>query len=665
MCRIEKNKTALTAGCMLMLYLAAVICTLASVCPAVLHFTDYAYAAAAETEKEEDHGTGHEVYVSDLTDTLSPEELEQMRESVLSVTQYCDVYLLVSSADMGLDERYKEAFGKKYTDIGGLEEDGGIIAEIIIFDTFASMSLHVRASLFSDLDKYSFIEETWIDNRVGGARLKEGDYVGAVSETFRFVRGFLEMDIPQYENEETGYDAIIADYGGVLTSQEKADLLEQMKGLTAYGGVLLSIGTISDVCDTSGMKCLSDQNVLKRIHASPENWFHPYGYYFAEFNDLDKGSQVHVHIDNGETVIDSEGVIGSLFEMYSAQEEELQAESETEESVSGEKETSPYADIYSNPLLTETLKEGYRRLELLENLTDALQENAEKGKLAEVDGKTREEVIRLTQEEKYARCAGKIFSYMQSCIDRYDESRPADRDSDNGMEAGEDVSHKDEKVIWPAVTIWDRANILTEPEEESLKSVMEPVSAYGKTAFVSYLTNETAKDYVEKNLNREGFFSGGGTVFVIDMYHREIWLYSGGKIRRTVSDSLARAITANVYQYATDGDFLTCAEEAFRQELKLLEGGRITQPMKVACYLLLSVSFALLGGFLIAFRSRTSQKEEIGDLMGGAAAAVGGAAAVTVLKRERLSSQGYYGGSGGSSGRSGGGGGFSGGGHRF
>lgn len=42
-----------------------------------------------------------------------------------------------------------------------------------------------------------------------------------------------------YENDETGYEAIIVDEAGLLDSSEKADLLEEMEGITEYTNVAL------------------------------------------------------------------------------------------------------------------------------------------------------------------------------------------------------------------------------------------------------------------------------------------------------------------------------------------------------------------------------------------------------------------------------------------
>ncbi|MGN1158031.1 MAG: TPM domain-containing protein, partial [Agathobacter sp.] len=40
-----------------------------------------------------------------------------------------------------------------------------------------------------------------------------------------------------YENDETGYEAIIVDEAGLLSSSEKADLLEEMEALTEYTNI--------------------------------------------------------------------------------------------------------------------------------------------------------------------------------------------------------------------------------------------------------------------------------------------------------------------------------------------------------------------------------------------------------------------------------------------
>lgn len=61
-----------------------------------------------------------------------------------------------------------------------------------------------------------------------------------------------------------------------------------------------------------------------------------------------------------------------------------------------------------------------------------------------------------------------------------------------------------------------------------------------------------------------------------------------------MTSSYADTITDNVYRYASSGDYYTCAYKVFEQELALLKGSKISQPMKYISNALLAIVAALL-----------------------------------------------------------------------
>ena len=146
--------------------------------------------------------------------------------------------------------------------------------------------------------------------------------------------------------------------------------------------------------------------------------------------------------------------------------------------------------------------------------------------------------------------------------------------------------------------IEDDANLLTQSEEESLLDAMKPITEYGNVAFKSIDSNTTTTESYIKSYYRYTFDTSSGTVFLIDMDNRNIWIFSDGKIYRTITKSYANTITDNVYTYATKGDYYTCASKAFGQMYDLLEGRRIAQPMKYISNALLALVFALLGNYI-------------------------------------------------------------------
>ena len=230
----------------------------------------------------------------------------------------------------------------------------------------------------------------------------------------------------------------------------------------------------------------------------------------------------------------------------------------------------------------------------------------------------------------------------------------------------DDALYRNEETGFGA-WIRDGEDLLSEDGEKALLDQMIRITAFGNVTFESTtLTSTDSYGHTRDVYQNAGYFQESGILFLIDMGHRHLDLYSGGKIEKTITPSYANSITDNVYRYASKGDYDSCAREAFREAAVLLEGGRIAQPMKMICMGLIALILALLINYgvirLQAYNSRvTPEKEEAAALLGSAV--VGTAAGLRVTRRERHTSSSGGGSSGGGGG--GGGGGFSGGGHSF
>lgn len=179
-----------------------------------------------------------------------------------------------------------------------------------------------------------------------------------------------------------------------------------------------------------------------------------------------------------------------------------------------------------------------------------------------------------------------------------------------------DVSHNKETGYY--LRIDDQADLLTETEEKELKKVMEPITTYGNVAFVSisknpeYSTNRYAEKYYE-----EQFGYSSGIIFLIDMEERYLWIYSNGEIYKTITKSYANTITDNVYPYASDREYLTCASTAFAQINTLLEGRHIAQPMKYISNALLAIVLAFFINYFLVMTLSRSRKANTSQLLNG------------------------------------------------
>ncbi len=158
----------------------------------------------------------------------------------------------------------------------------------------------------------------------------------------------------------------------------------------------------------------------------------------------------------------------------------------------------------------------------------------------------------------------------------------------------------------------DKADLLTEEEEEYLEQAMAPICEFGGVAFVSNDEeyNGSASSLAE-GYCLEYFGSGqSGTVFLIDMYNRRIEIYSDGEIYKVIGTTWANAITDNVYTYATDEEYFLCAYNAFSQIATILEGGKVSAPMRYASSVMMGIALSLLIMYLILWNSR---KKKLGS----------------------------------------------------
>ncbi len=216
------------------------------------------------------------------------------------------------------------------------------------------------------------------------------------------------------------------------------------------------------------------------------------------------------------------------------------------------------------------------------------------------------------------------------------------------------------------IYIDDWADLLTPEEETQLLETMRQISEYGNVAFVSINSNPTySTDSYAEDYYYDHFRYDSGTVFIIDMDERMIWLENAGFIKDTVTSSYALTITDNVYRYASNGDYLGCATNAFEQMLSLLGGSHIAQPMKYICNALLAIVIALLLNYFLVMASSRSSKASDRQVINGiySKVEVKNASANFVNQTKRYSPQSSGGGRGGGGHRGGGGGHRGGGGH--
>ena len=162
-----------------------------------------------------------------------------------------------------------------------------------------------------------------------------------------------------------------------------------------------------------------------------------------------------------------------------------------------------------------------------------------------------------------------------------------------------------------SLIIEDDAQLLSEEEEQDLAEVMRDVTRYGHVAFKSIDENYSSTENYIEDYYAAYFGSDSGTVFLIDMDNRNIWIHSNGAVYKVITKAYANTITDNVYRYASDADYYTCAYKAYEQMTTLLEGNKIAQPMKYLSNAFLALILAMLiNYFIVRMVSRAVKPSE-------------------------------------------------------
>lgn len=172
--------------------------------------------------------------------------------------------------------------------------------------------------------------------------------------------------------------------------------------------------------------------------------------------------------------------------------------------------------------------------------------------------------------------------------------------------AAEEFEHK--------IVIDDQADLLSDEEEAALKEDMKPLAEFAHIGFLSVAKNDLkntkmlAKQYYDKYFEKED-----GTLFVIDMQERYIYIFSGGANYSIVSKRRAEVITDNCYRYASKKQYYDCAREAFDEIHELLIGNRIAQPMKYISNGILALLLALILNYFYVRKTTNNQGLQMMD----------------------------------------------------
>ena len=178
-----------------------------------------------------------------------------------------------------------------------------------------------------------------------------------------------------------------------------------------------------------------------------------------------------------------------------------------------------------------------------------------------------------------------------------------------------------EPLIWENsetgyfVLLQDDAELLSSDEEAQLAKEMRTITAYGNAVLKTISYNSYSASSYAEDFYYDIFGQRNGTLFLIDMDNRELYLFNSEDISYTITSSYSNTITDNVYRYASKEDYYTCASKTFEQVQSLLAGRRIAQPMKYICNALLALILAALLNYFVAMRTANSAKASSREIL--------------------------------------------------
>ena len=199
-------------------------------------------------------------------------------------------------------------------------------------------------------------------------------------------------------------------------------------------------------------------------------------------------------------------------------------------------------------------------------------------------------------------------------------------DNLNGLSAGEK-----EGVYTPGSTktsnykivIEDDANLLTEEEKVKLMDDMSPMAAYGNIIFKS-IDNNPYYDTAEfaKNYYRNTYGKTNGTVLLIDMDNRIVYIFSEGDNYDIITRSKAEIITDNIYRYLGNQEYYDGAKEAYLEMYQIMNGYKIAEPMRYASNVVISLVVAFLINFIMIMITCSNRKSNQSEVAKGLEMAV-------------------------------------------
>ena len=195
----------------------------------------------------------------------------------------------------------------------------------------------------------------------------------------------------------------------------------------------------------------------------------------------------------------------------------------------------------------------------------------------------------------------------------YEESSSSTNDSSSTIKI-KDIEGTSYKLF-----IDDKEDLLTESEEELLFSDMEKLAPYGNIGFLSTSSSYESENNIAQNYYVSNFGETFGLLFMINMGTRQLTIrgFSPESGRDLISSNKVDSILANVYRYASNKDYYTCAKNVYNQSYTVITGKAIFEPMKMASNAILAFAISSFILYIYVLNSSSIKKASTKEIMKG------------------------------------------------
>ena len=177
-----------------------------------------------------------------------------------------------------------------------------------------------------------------------------------------------------------------------------------------------------------------------------------------------------------------------------------------------------------------------------------------------------------------------------------------------------DYHYKNEETGY-CIVINDEVSLLDKEEVGMLADDMYSLTEYGNIVFLSTNYAGKSQHQIAHDFYYSLFGTQSGTVLLIDMYDRVVYIYSDGDNLSKVTSSKAEIVTDNIYKYLSNQNYYEGSKKAYSQIRSLLEGQKIAEPMKYISNALIAILLGFSITFIIALKSTQMASATTDDIV--------------------------------------------------